>query len=210
VNLLRQHLRFVALFAFILTALAARAALPNSANIRAAFSALDASGNTAINLDEWERGTAVLFQSADRDRNGFIDAADLPGTAIAPDTFLRVDHNRDGRLSRDEFGVLRRELFRAADIDRDDQLLIVEYELLIVFEQVGWVDRNASERIEPSELRESLTRAFQQLDLDRNGHLSPAEAAYLRPDAFATFDSDRDQTLTLDELVAGYRKELGA
>lgn len=209
-NILRQPRRCVALLALILTTLAARAALPNTAQIRAAFAALDASGNAAINLEEWERGTAVLFQSADRDRNGFIDAADLPGTAIAPDTFLRVDHNRDGRLSRDEFGVLRRELFRAADIDRDDLLLIVEYELLIVFEQVGWLDRNASERIEPSELRESLTRAFQQLDLDRSGHLSPAEAAYLRPAAFAAFDSDRDQTLTLEEIVAGYRKELGA
>lgn len=209
-NILRQPRRCLALLALFLTTLAARAALPNTAQIRAAFVALDASGNAAINLEEWERGTAVLFQSADRDRNGFIDAADLPGTAIAPDTFLRVDHNRDGRLSRDEFGRLRRELFRAADIDRDDQLLIVEYELLIVFEQVGWLDRNASERIEPSELRESLTRAFQQLDLDRSGHLSPAEAAYLRPAAFAAFDSDRDQNLTLEEIVAGYRKELGA
>lgn len=206
---LSQPLRGFAFCAFILTALAGHAALPGTGQISAAFGALDASGNAAISLDEWERGTAVLFQSADRDRNGFIDAADLPGTAIAPDTFLRVDHNRDGRLSRDEFGVLRRELFRAADIDRDDHLLFVEYELLIVFEHVGWLDRNSSERIEPSELRESLARAFQQLDLDRSGQLSPAEAAYLRPAAFAAFDSDRDQNLTLDELVAGYRKELG-
>lgn len=202
--------RGVALLAFVLSALVARAALPNTAQIRAAFVALDASGNAAVNLDEWERGTAVLFQSADRDRNGFIDAADLPGSAIAPDTFLRVDHNRDGRLSPDEFRVLRRELFRAADIDRDDHLLIVEYELLIVLEHVGWLDRNGSERIEPSELSESLARAFQQLDLDRDGHLSPAEAAYLRPAAFAAFDADRDRALTLEELVAGYRRELGA
>lgn len=196
--------------ASVLANSAARAAFPTATQIRTAFNALDVTRNDALNSTEWERGTAALFEAADRDHNGFIDAADLPGTTIAPDTFLRVDRNRDERLSRDEFDELRRRLFRAADIDRDDHLLLVEYELFIVFEQVGWIDRNDSERVELSELRDSLTRAFRQLDADGDGKLSAAEAAYLRPEAFAQFDTNRDQLLTLEELVAGYRRDLGA
>ncbi len=204
----RHFLRAVLLTAG-LAAVSAHAAFPHAGQIRAAFVALDASRNETITEAEWQRGTDALFQASDRDHNGFIDTADLPGSAMAPDTFLRVDRDRDGRLSAAEFGELRRTLFRSADIDRNDTLDIVEYELLIVFERVGWQDRNGSERVEPSELRESLARALQELDADGDGQLSPAEAAYLRPAAFTKFDKDEDKSLTLDELVAGYRKELG-
>jgi hypothetical protein len=192
------------------TAVAAHAALPPASQIRAAFTALDASANGALNAAEWERGTVALFAAADRNRNGFIDAADLPDSAIAPDAFLRVDRDRDGRLSRDEFTAARHRLFRAADIDRDDQLAFVEYELFIVLERVGWTDRNASEHIELSELRDSLARIFQQLDADQDGKLTETEAAYLQPKTFARFDTDQDNALTLEETIAGYRKELGA
>ena len=59
-------------------------------------------------------------------------------------------------------------------------------------------------------MRESLARIFQQLDADQDGKLTEAEAAYLQPKAFTRFDTDRDKALTLAEMIAGYRRELGA
>ena len=103
---------------------------------------------------------------------------------------------------------LRRALFHLADIDRDDHLLFVEYELFIVMEQFGWNDRNHDGIIQLSELRETLMKAFEALDTDHDGKLSPAEAAYMPAAEFKSFDKDRDGALTFEELNAGYRATL--
>lgn len=194
-------------FALALGAGVARA-LPTAAQIKTAFEAIDTTGNHALNLDEWDRASFALFHAADKNKNNFIDADELPGSAIAQDTFLQADTDHDGRLSVGEFMELRRALFRIADIDRDDNLIFVEYELLIVMEQVGWVDRNHNGRIELSELRESLAKAFEQLDTDHDGKLSAAEAAHMPAAEFQRFDKNRDGSLTLEEFVAGYRAAL--
>ncbi len=55
---------------------------------------------------------------------------------------------------------LRRALFTAADIDRNDNLTLIEFELLTLPAQTGWTDRNHDGHIQPSELRESLVQAF--------------------------------------------------
>jgi len=183
-------------------------AFPTAAQISTAFKALDASGNGAIDAEEWDRGSFALFRAADKNNNNFIDAAELPGSGIAQDTFLRADVDHDGRLSIGEFMALRREIFRIADIDHDDTLTFVEYELLVVMEQVGWVDRNNNGRIELSELRDSLVKAFGQLDADHDGQLTAEEAAFMRPAAFQKFDANHDGKLSLEEFVAGYRAEL--
>ncbi len=107
-----------------------------------------------------------------------------------------------------EFMELRRALFHLADIDRDDHLLFVEYELFIVMEQFGWNDRNHDGIIQLSELRETLMKAFEALDTDHDGKLSPAEAAYMPAAEFKSFDKDRDGALTFEELNAGYRATL--
>jgi Ca2+-binding EF-hand superfamily protein len=104
--------------------------------------------------------------------------------------------------------VLRRAIFHIADIDRDDFLAFVEYELLIVMEQVGWVDRNQNGRIELSELTDSLTKAFAQLDTDHDGRLSATEAGHRSAEAFKDFDTDGNGTLTPAEFDAGYRNAL--
>ena len=52
------------------------------------------------------------------------------------------------------------ELFARWGFDGSDYLTYVEYELFIVFESVGWHDRNANGRMEVSELRVSLTAVF--------------------------------------------------
>ena len=202
-------MRFAMLVAVVLllTASAARA-FPTAAQIKTAFNAVDTSHNGAISTEEWEYASFALFRAADKNNNNFIDGDELQGSAIAQDTFLRADSDHDGRLSVAEFMALRRAIFEIADIDRDESLSVVEFELLILMEQVGWVDHNHDGRIELSELRESLAKAFEQLDTNHNGQLTATEAAYMRPEAFKKFDTNSDGQLSLDEFVAGYRAEL--
>jgi len=202
----------LAMFAAVLFALAAPVAraLPTATQVAVAFKALDATGNGEISMEEWERGSFALFRAADKNKNDFIDADELQGSSIAQDTFLRADTDHDGKLSIAEFMALRRAIFTIADIDRDDALSFVEFELLVVMEQVGWVDRNQNGRIELSELRESLTKAFEQLDGDHDGFLSTAEAVYMPPAEFKKFDRNLDGKLALDEFIAGYRLALRA
>jgi Ca2+-binding EF-hand superfamily protein len=192
---------------FLLGALTAQA-LPTAAQIRAAFVAMDTTGNDALNLDEWDRASFALFRAADKNKNDFIDPDELQASNIAQDTFLRADTDHDGRLSLTEFMELRRALFHLADIDRDDHLLYVEYELFIVMEQFGWNDRNRDGIIQLSELRETLVKAFEALDTDHDGQLSPPEAAFMPAAEFKAFDKNHDGGLTLDEFIAGYRATL--
>lgn len=199
-----------ALLAVLLLGLAAPAAqaLPAAAQITAAFSALDTSANEAISLQEWDAASFALFRAADKNNNNFIDADELKGSLIAQDTFLRADLDRDGRLSVKEFMELRRAIFNIADIDRNDYLSYVEFELLLLMEQVGWSDKNNNGRIELSELGDSLRHAFEELDTNHDGSLIPEEAAYLKPATFKAYDTDHDGKLSVDEFVNGYRSAL--
>lgn len=199
---------WVAVILLLASAAATARALPAAAQIKTAFTALDTTENNAINLTEWDHGSFALFHAADKNRNDFIDADELQGSNIAQDTFLHADTDHDGRLSVTEFMELRRALFHLADIDRDDSLLYVEFELLLVLEQTGWVDRNHNGRIELSELRDSLTKAFAQLDTDHDGRLTAAEAAFMPAEEFKAFDKNADGQLTLDEFADGYRVTL--
>jgi hypothetical protein len=199
-----------ALFAVVLLAFAlpAARAFPSAAQIKTAYTAIDTSANGALSVEEWDAASFALFRAADKNNNNSIDAAELQGSSIAQDTFLRADTDRDGRLSVGEFMELRRTIFRVADIDRDDFLGFVEYELLLVMEQVGWTDRNQNGRIELSELADSLNKAFALLDTDHDGQLSLEEAAHLQTADFKKFDTDANGKLSLQEFVAGYRAAL--
>lgn len=193
-----------------IAAITAGHAMPAAAEVLKAFHVLDVSGNNAIDAKEWQRGSFALFRFADKNNNDFIDADELKGSSLAQDTFLRVDRNHDGRLSIDEFMEFRRNIFDVADIDHDDYLTFVEFELMIVFETSGWNDANRSERMEASELGAALTKIFEELDVDRDGRLSAPEAAYMPAGRFARFDRDGDGKLSLEELILGYRAEFGA
>lgn len=198
---------FFAVLLAVLVVPAARA-FPTAAQIKTAFAAIDTSANAALSSEEWDAASFALFRSADKNNNNVIDAGELQGSPIAQDTFLRADTDRDGRLSVGEFMELRRTIFRVADIDRDDFLSYVEYELLIVMEQVGWTDRNQNGRIELSELGDSLNKVFDLLDTDHDHQLSAEEATYLQTEVFKRFDTDADGKLSPQELIAGYRADL--
>jgi Ca2+-binding EF-hand superfamily protein len=183
-------------------------ALPAASQITTAFAALDTSGNEAISIQEWDAASFALFRAADKNNNNFIDAEELKGSSIAQDTFLRADLDRDGRLSVKEFVELRRSIFHIADIDRNDHLSYVEFELLLLMEQVGWSDKNNNGRIELSELGESLRHAFEDLDTNHDGTLIPEEAAYMKPETFKAYDATKDGKLTVEEFIDGYRNAL--
>ena len=202
---MRPALFLATLFA---VAVAPLPAMPTSAQVATAFKALDTTGNGGINREEWERGSFALFRAADKNQDDFIEAAETQGTAIAQDTFLRADTDRDGRLGVAEFLALRRAIFQMADIDRDGTLVKVEFELLVLLERFGWQDRNKNDRIELSELRESLLNACTQLDTDRDGTLTAAEMAFTTDANFKRFDRDADGRLTPDEFAGGYRTAL--
>ena len=204
----RRRLALLAAFALVFFQPLA-GAMPAADQIGLAFRLMDTTQNDAISPAEWKRASFALFRAADKNNNDFIDGDELKSSTIAQDTFLRADKDHDGRLSVDEFVELRRQLFTLADLDHDEYLTYVEYELFIVFEPVGWHDHNANGRMDVSELRVSLTAAFEQLDLDHDGLLDKKEAAYMEAKRFARFDKDQDGKLSLEELVAGYRSEFG-
>lgn len=183
-------------------------ALPTAAQIKVAFDAIDTDKSGATNPTEWDRASFALFRAADKNNNDFVDADELQGSSIAQDTFLHADTNHDGRLSISEFMELRRAIFQVADIDRNEKLDAVEFELLVLMEQVGWVDHNQNGMIELSELRDSLAKAFEQLDLDHDGRLTAAETTYMPVKEFKAFDKNGDGQLSLDEFGGGYRKAL--
>jgi Ca2+-binding EF-hand superfamily protein len=182
--------------------------LPPAGKIRTAFDAVDASRRGTIDSGKWDEASFALFRAADRNNDDFIDREELRAGNMAPDTFLRADFNRDERLSVGEFTELRRAMFHTADIDRDDRLTRAEFELLILMERVGWQDANQNGRIEMSELMSSLLLAFGGLDTDADAALSETEAAYMRPEAFRRYDTDRNGRLSRDEFVQGYRTEM--
>lgn len=192
----------------LLLAVPTARALPTASQIATAFTALDTTPNDAISQAEWDAASFALFRAADKNNNNVIDGDELKASSIAQDTFLRADLNHDGRLSVSEFMELRRSIFRIADIDRNDYLTFVEFELLLVMEQVGWIDRNQNGRIELSELADSLRRSFEQLDINHDGTLSRQEAAYMTPESFQRFDTDSDGKVTVEEFIAAYRAAL--
>ncbi len=193
---------------FGLSVPAAGAPLPSAAQIKTAFDAIDTSHNGAINATEWDHASFALFRSFDKNNDDVIDHDELRATTIAPDTFRRIDLDRDDRLNAGEFTELRRALFLIADIDRNDYLAPVEYELFIIMERAGWQDANKNGHIELSELTASLNKAFEELDLNHDGGLQLEEARFMRPAALTRYDTNRDGALSREEFVGGYRTEL--
>lgn len=187
---------------------AVRAALPTAVEISAAFKAIDTSGNGAISAAEWDQASFELFHAADKNGDNYLTPDELGGTTITQDTFAIADQDHDGRLSVAEFMRLRRAVFTAADIDRNENLTLIEFELLTLIAQTGWTDRNHDGRIQPSELREALAQAFGRLDENHDNFLSADETAYMNAARRERFDVNHDGKLTQDEFVNGYITEL--
>jgi len=93
------------------------------------------------------------------------------------------------------------------DINRDDYLVVYEYEIFHLLSEFGWHDRNKNGRLDPNELKAALTRAFEQLDTDHDGLLSRTEAAFLSDEHRAEMEKASSR-LTVDAFIAGYMQLL--
>jgi Ca2+-binding EF-hand superfamily protein len=125
-------------------------------------------------FSEW---TPDRFRELDHDRNGRITRDEWHFDA---ETFRRVDRDGDGSLSRNEFLGLE------ADDDRDDRF--------------DYLDANHDGRITGEEWHADPVQ-FGSLDRDRNGVLTRDEmgADDAPRDLFASLDVNRDERVTLDE-----------
>ncbi len=188
----------------------ASAALPSTADIRKTFDAVDTSGNVAISSDEWDKATPALFKQLDRNNDGFLDRAELGDQQVTSSLYASTGLNPNAKLSLADFTELRRSVFGFADVDHDDNLSFVEYELLTLFERFGCDDRNHNGRIEPSELRAALTHAFQELDTDHDGVLSPEESGFLSNVRRTSINKLGDGKVTVDAFIGAYRQAFGS
>lgn len=54
-----------------------------------------------------DRGAAALFRKLDTNHDGVLSAAELAAPAAGQGNWIAVDRNRDGRITEDEFGIVR-------------------------------------------------------------------------------------------------------
>lgn len=179
-------------------------AVPPAAEIKKVFDALDTSHNGAVGLAEWEQASFTLFKAADANHDNFLTRDEIAPGAMSAETFLTADTDQNNKLSIGEYMNLRRAIFRAADINRDDYLVLYEYEIFHLLAQYGWHDRNHNGRLDPSELKAALTRAFEQLDTDHDKILSPAEGDFLSTEHRAEMEKAGAGKVTVDAFIAGY------
>jgi Ca2+-binding EF-hand superfamily protein len=118
--------------------------------------------------------------------------------------FIGLDHNRDGRLTSDEWHF-NREGFRRADHNRDGSITRAEF-----LGEDGW-DDDVEDRVANMDVNRDgrVTReewhgtreAFDRLDGNRDGVLSGTEVngAEPPPDLFSSVDVNRDGQITRDE-----------
>jgi Ca2+-binding EF-hand superfamily protein len=160
---------------------------------------MDRNADGVIDRAEWQ-GSERSFEVHDWNRDGVLSGDEVrsgsrrgqPSWPDEPDEtasaafsdwtaqrFDNLDHNRDGRLTRDEWHF-DRELFRRVDLDDD-----------------GSLSRNEFLGLDRDDDRDDR---FADLDRNRDGRVSGQEW-HADPEVFGRLDRDRDGFLTRGELT---------
>jgi Ca2+-binding EF-hand superfamily protein len=189
------------------------------------FAEMDRNHDGVISRDEW-RGRDQSFDVHDWNRDGRLSGDEVrlgaqrpqPGpddrTFDSPQReyqfddwtqrgFRNLDHNRDNRITRDEWHF-DRESFRRADHDRDGVITRAEFLSQDEDDDRGDtfsnLDANRDGRISRDEWHAGR-RAFDALDDNRDGAISRAEmfGGEAPPDLFTSLDVNHDRIITRDE-----------
>src|SRR5687768_17175018 len=149
---------------------------PAKGNMR--FAAMDTNKDGVVSRREW-RGSDVSFREHDWNGDGLLSGDEVrpggrrPGQGSKPDEFegpdrdyefdnwtpegfIALDHNKDGRITRDEWHFAL-EGFRRADYDNDGRLTRIEF-----------LGTDASED-------DDREHSFRELDENKDGRISRGE-----------------------------------
>lgn len=187
------------------------------------FRGMDRNNDGVIARSEW-RGSAESFRAHDWNRDGVLsgdevrpggrrsgslddrdfDPADDQFPAWSEAGFASLDHNRDGRISANEWHA-DRETFRRVDRNRNGSLSKEEFLASSVDDdrddRFDHLDVNGNGRVEWDEWHGSI-EAFDALDRNDDTVLSRDELggnAGRRRDSFANLDVNRNGTIARDE-----------
>jgi Ca2+-binding EF-hand superfamily protein len=118
--------------------------------------------------------------------------------------FTGLDHNRDGRITRDEWHF-DLETFRRADHNGDGWVSRAEFLTEDLLDddrgdQFDYLDVNNDNRVSRSEWHGTVAR-FLALDTNRDGMITRLEMVGpdVPPEVFASVDINRDRVITIDE-----------
>jgi Ca2+-binding EF-hand superfamily protein len=194
-------------------------AVPTSAAQDAGrFRGMDTNRDGVITRQEW-RGSAQSFRVHDWNRDGVLSGEEIRAGAQRNDRwededfdpasseqvtdwtargFANLDHNRDGRLTRNEWHY-DLETFRRVDRNNDNSISRAEYIGADVDDdrddQFAFLDTDNDNRVELSEWHGSRAE-FNRLDRNRDGLLTRRELA--GTDAAAARNDQNDQFVSLD------------
>ncbi len=146
------------------------------------FASLDHDRDGRLSRTEWH-ASRQLFNRIDDNRDGFVSRQEFVGEsgvdADREDRFADLDVNRDGRVSQSEWHGTRA-VFGALDANHDGALTRQEAE------GTGW----SGDRDE-----------FASVDVNRDGAITPDEWHW-NQDAFRRLDTNRDRRISRQELDA--------
>jgi Ca2+-binding EF-hand superfamily protein len=218
-------MRALLLLAVVLVTLPSIAQGQNQRQAQFRFQAFDTNGDRVITRNEW-RGSDQSFRVHDWNGDGVLSGEEVRIGARRPRTsapdfstddefddwtargFTSLDHNRDGRITRDEWhfnqegfvradhnsdGVLNRSEFLGESVedDRDDRF--------------AYLDADNNGRIQPDEWH-ATRREFTRLDRNADGVLSRAELGAetgspggAGTETFASLDTNRNGVISFNE-----------
>ena len=220
---------FIVVVAVVTTVGASHAAAQGRGRGRGAaairFAAMDTNNDRTITRAEW-RGSDRSFAVHDWNGDGVLRGEEVRVGAVRPARtadpefdwyereyqfddwtargFTTLDHNRDGRIARDEWHF-DRETFRRADHNGDGVISRAEFlaedsEDDDRGDSFPYLDQNNDNRISRNEWHGTAER-FNFLDTNRDGMITRAEmmGADAPPDLFTSVDINRDRAITIEE-----------